>query len=180
MKRTIKALATGAAITLLHLFASAQAWPDKPVRLVVPYAPGGTTDFSARMIAEKLSQQTGKSFFVENKSGGSGTIGTAQVAKSPPDGTTFLVNDTTYAMLPALFATVAPPGSTSIPVVVGSITLAVTAVAALAAWSARETYRLHMNDLGQPGAQPVERAEYLRLRAQKAANESRAFGSKAA
>ncbi|MFO1271974.1 MAG: MFS transporter [Rubrivivax sp.] len=84
------------------------------------------------------------------------------------------------ALLPALFATVAPPGSTSIPVVVGSITLAVTAVAALAAWSARETYRLHMNDLGQPGAQPVERAEYLRLRAQKAANESRAFGSKAA
>lgn len=84
------------------------------------------------------------------------------------------------AMLPALFATVAPPGSTSIPLVVGSITLAVTAVAALAAFSARETYRVHMNDLGRPDAAPVERQEYLRLRAQKAANESRAFGSKAA
>ena len=81
-----------------------QTWPDKPVRFVVPYAPGGTTDFSARLVAEKLSQQTGKSFFVENKAGASGTIGTSQVVNSPPDGTTFLVNDTTYAMLPSLFA----------------------------------------------------------------------------
>ena len=95
-----------AAITLASLpfAAPAQAWPDKPVRFVVPYAPGGTTDFSARLVAEMLSQQTGKSFYVENKAGASGTIGTAQVAKSAPDGTTFLVNDTTYAMLPSLFA----------------------------------------------------------------------------
>lgn len=84
--------------------ALAQAWPDKPVRLIVPYAPGGTTDFAARLVAERLSQQTGVSFFVENKAGASGTIGTSQVAKSAPDGTTFLVNDTTYAMLPSLIA----------------------------------------------------------------------------
>lgn len=90
--------------TMLPAPALAQAWPDKPVRLVVPYAPGGTTDFAARLIAEKLTQQTGKSFFVENKAGASGTIGSAQVAKSAPDGSSFLVNDTTYAMLPALFS----------------------------------------------------------------------------
>lgn len=78
------------------------AWPDRPVRLVVPYAPGGTTDFTARQIAQKLSEQTGKSFFVENKAGASGTIGTDLVARSAPDGSTFLVNDTTYAMLPHL------------------------------------------------------------------------------
>jgi tripartite-type tricarboxylate transporter receptor subunit TctC len=101
---TIKALCAGTALSLLHLGATAQAWPDKPVRLVVPYAPGGTTDFAARMVAEKLTQQTGKTFFVENKAGASGTIASSQVAKSAPDGTTFLVNDTTYAMLPALFA----------------------------------------------------------------------------
>jgi tripartite-type tricarboxylate transporter receptor subunit TctC len=82
----------------------AQTWPDKAVRLVVPYAPGGTTDFSARLVADRLTQLTGKSFYVENRAGASGTIGTAAVAKSPPDGTTFLVNDTTYAMLPSLFA----------------------------------------------------------------------------
>lgn len=84
--------------------ALAQGWPDKPVKLVVPYAPGGTTDFAARMVADRLTQQTGKSFFVENRTGASGTIGTSLVAKSAPDGSTFLINDTTYAMLPALFA----------------------------------------------------------------------------
>lgn len=92
------------ALTASSFASMAQAWPDRAVRFVVPYAPGGTTDFAARLIADRLTQQTGKSFFVENKAGGSGTIGTSQVAKSVPDGTTFLVNDTTYAMLPALFA----------------------------------------------------------------------------
>jgi len=71
--------------------------------LVVPYAAGGTTDFTARLIAQQLSKQTGASFIVENKAGGSGTIGTQQVARSAPDGTTFLTNDTAYTMLPALF-----------------------------------------------------------------------------
>ena len=98
-RTTLIALALGA---VTHL-ASAQSWPDKPVRLVVPYAPGGTTDFAARLVADRLSQQTGKSFFVENKAGASGTIATAQVARAAPDGSTFLVNDTTYAMLPSLF-----------------------------------------------------------------------------
>jgi len=78
-------------------------WPESNVRLVVPYAPGGTTDYAARQIAQKLTEQTGKSFFVENKTGASGTIGTDLVAKSKPDGATFQVNDTTYAMLPHLF-----------------------------------------------------------------------------
>ena len=91
-------------VGIFHSFAFAQtAWPDKPVKLIVPYAPGGTTDFLARQIAQKLTEQTGKSFFVENKVGASGLIGTDAVAKSPPDGTTFQINDTTYAMLPHLF-----------------------------------------------------------------------------
>lgn len=85
------------------LGANAQAsWPDGNVRLVVPYAPGGTTDYAGRQIAQKLTEQLGKSFFVENKAGASGTIGSDFVAKSKPDGSTFLVNDTTYAMLPHL------------------------------------------------------------------------------
>jgi tripartite-type tricarboxylate transporter receptor subunit TctC len=84
--------------------AHAQGWPDRPVRIVVPYAAGGTTDFAARLIAQKLSEQTGASFFVENKAGGSGTIGTQQVARSEPNGSTLLANDTAYTMLPALFA----------------------------------------------------------------------------
>jgi tripartite-type tricarboxylate transporter receptor subunit TctC len=80
------------------------AWPAKPVRIIVPYAPGGTTDYAARQVAQKLTEQTKQSFFVENKTGASGTIGTDLVAKAAPDGYTLLTNDTTYAMLPSLFA----------------------------------------------------------------------------
>ena len=69
------------------------------------------------------------------------------------------------AMLPALFAYVAPPGATDIPLMVGSITLGVTAISAIAVWSARETYRIPMNELGNPDAVPVPEAEYERLRA---------------
>ena len=69
------------------------------------------------------------------------------------------------AMMPALFAAVAPPGSNNIPLLVGSITLAVTVISALAAWSARETYRVRLQDLGDPRAEPVAQAEYDSLRA---------------
>jgi hypothetical protein len=68
------------------------------------------------------------------------------------------------AFLPAIFALVAPPGS-NVPLIVGTITLGLTIVAAVAAYTARETYRLHMNDLGVPGTQPVPRDEYDRIRA---------------
>ena len=70
------------------------------------------------------------------------------------------------ALLPVLFVTVAPPGATNIPMTIGAITLGITAVAALACWSARETYRVHLNDLGNPNAPEVPKAEYDRLRAQ--------------
>ncbi len=66
------------------------AWPTKPVKFVVPYPPGGSTDPMARLIAAKLSDSLGQPFVVENKSGASGTIGTAFVAKSPADGYTFI------------------------------------------------------------------------------------------
>jgi MFS family permease len=74
------------------------------------------------------------------------------------------------ALLPALFATVAPPGATNIPMIVGSITFGVTIIAAIAAWSARETYRIHMNDLGNPNAVPVPKEEYDRMREQTLAD----------
>ena len=72
------------------------------------------------------------------------------------------------ALLPALFAAVAPPGSSRIPETIGAITFAVTVVASLAAWSARETYRVRLRDLGDPGAVPVDEREYRRLRAEAA------------
>ncbi len=76
------------------------------------------------------------------------------------------VGTTITALLPALFAAVAPPGSANIPLTVGAITFAVTAIAATAAWSARETFRLQLADLGRAGAVPVDKLAYDRARAQ--------------
>jgi MFS family permease len=70
------------------------------------------------------------------------------------------------ALLPALFVAVAPPGATNIPMMIGSITLVITIIAAISAWTARETYRVHMNDLGNPDAVPVPQPEYERMREQ--------------
>ncbi|MDQ7774824.1 MAG: MFS transporter [Paracoccus aminovorans] len=80
------------------------------------------------------------------------------------------IGTTITALLPALFATVAPPGSTNVPMMVGSIAFAITVIAATAAWSARETYRVRMEDLGKPEAVPVPQAEYDLLRAEALAN----------
>jgi MFS family permease len=75
------------------------------------------------------------------------------------------------ALLPAIFAMVAPPGSTNIPLTVGSITLAVCIISAIAAYSARETYRVHLNDLGKADAEPIDHLAYDRMRAQTMAEE---------
>jgi tripartite-type tricarboxylate transporter receptor subunit TctC len=93
-----------AAVLAPHL-AHAQAYPTKPVRIVVPYAPGGAVDVVARKVAQKLTEQTKQSFFVENKAGATGTIGTQQVVRSPADGYTLLAIDNTYAILPYVFKT---------------------------------------------------------------------------
>jgi MFS family permease len=79
------------------------------------------------------------------------------------------VGTTITALLPALFATVAPPGSANVPLTIGAITLGITAISALAAFSARETYRHHINDLGQRHAVPLAAPEYRALRAQSLA-----------
>jgi MFS family permease len=76
------------------------------------------------------------------------------------------VGTTITALLPAMFAAVAPPGSANIPLTIGAITFGVTVLAAAAAWSARETYRVHLNDLGHSGAVPVEKDDYDRMREQ--------------
>ncbi len=88
-------------------FGPAQAqtpWPEKTVRIVVPHAAGGTTDFAARQVAQKLTEQLGQSFIVENRSGAGSTIGTQVVTNAAPDGYTLLTLDTAYSMLPALIA----------------------------------------------------------------------------
>src|SRR5262245_29101176 len=86
-----KFLSTLALGLLTTVAAHAQAWPNKTVTLVVPFPPGGSTDTVARAIGPKLQEKFGQSFIVDNKAGATGTIGAAQVKRSPADGTTFLV-----------------------------------------------------------------------------------------
>jgi tripartite-type tricarboxylate transporter receptor subunit TctC len=81
----------------------AQTWPAKPVKIIVPYPPGGAVDVVTRKMAAKLQEQTGQSFFVENKAGATGTIGLSAVVQAPADGYTLAANDTTYALLPHIF-----------------------------------------------------------------------------
>jgi Na+/melibiose symporter-like transporter len=74
------------------------------------------------------------------------------------------IGTTITALLPALFAAVAPPGSHNVPMLIGSITLGVTVISALAAWSARETYRVRLSDLGKKDAVPIPKEQYDQLR----------------
>jgi tripartite-type tricarboxylate transporter receptor subunit TctC len=90
---------------LLPGLAAAQAYPVKPIRIVVPWAPGGSTDVLARLIGIKMSENWGQPAVVENKPGASGNIGSELVAKAPPDGYTLLVGSvSTHAMNPFLVA----------------------------------------------------------------------------
>lgn len=100
-------LAAAAAVLPATLWAQA-AWPTKPVRIVVPFAPGGTTDILARVLAPELTKALGQSFVIDNKGGAGGNIGAEIVAKSPGDGYTLLmgtvgthgINKALYAKLP--------------------------------------------------------------------------------
>jgi len=92
---------------LLGTSADAQSWPTRPVRMIVPFAPGGVTDVVARLVAGKLSEQMGRQFYVENVVGGSGNVGMAQGAKATADGYTILTAFSSYVINPSLFDRVA-------------------------------------------------------------------------
>jgi tripartite-type tricarboxylate transporter receptor subunit TctC len=96
-------LAAGACVALLApaaALAQAAAWPDKPVRLVIPFPPGGTLDKVGRLLAQRLQEQFGQTFIVENKPGGNGVIGGDAVAKAAADGYTLLFNASTFVTAP--------------------------------------------------------------------------------
>jgi tripartite-type tricarboxylate transporter receptor subunit TctC len=83
--------------------ACAESYPARPVRVIVPFAPSGTTDIFARLAAQKLTERLGKSFYVENIAGASGNIGTGQAARAAPDGYTILFAFSSYVVNPTLF-----------------------------------------------------------------------------
>lgn len=130
MSITLKAALLAASLALGASAASAQAYPARPVKLVVPQAPGGATDVFARFVAQKLSVSWGQPVVVENKAGAAGVVGTDAVAKSAADGYTLLltyagsqaVNPSLYSKLPfdsvKDFATVATVATTPFLLVV--------------------------------------------------------------
>ena len=85
-RSTISRLAGAALAMTLSALGAAQDYPAKAVRIIVPFAPGGGTDLSARIIAQKLSESLGANFVVDNRPGAAGIVGTESVAKSKPDG----------------------------------------------------------------------------------------------
>src|SRR5580698_8743114 len=84
--------------------AMAGAYPDRPIRIIVPFPPGGPTDVVARLAASKLSEQLGQPVVIENKGGAAGILGSEMVARSAPDGYTLLLAASTHAQNPATFS----------------------------------------------------------------------------
>ncbi len=99
---SLSVFALGLALTATN--AEAQSWPTKPLRAVVPFAAGSSTDIIPRVVLDQLSQQLGQTIVVENRTGAGGTIGAAFVAKSDPDGYTILASGSAHTISPSLYS----------------------------------------------------------------------------
>lgn len=104
-RRFLAACAAGAALALSFGTASAQEYPTKPVRIIVPFAAGGPADVYARFIAQRLQDSLKQTFIIDNRPGGGSIIGTDAVAKSAPDGYTLLMMSNTHTVNESLFST---------------------------------------------------------------------------
>lgn len=85
-------------------WAQAQEWPNKPIKVIITFTAGSSTDIVGRVVTQRLSEVWGQPVVVENKPGAGGSIGSAMVAKSPADGYTILINSNAHAVNPAIYA----------------------------------------------------------------------------
>ena len=102
MKMCIR-IVTGVAVVMSACVAVAQNYPAKPVRVVIPWPPGGANDIVGRIVAQKMGEQLGQQFIIDNRSGAAGTIGADIVAKAPADGYTIMVHSATHVTNPHLY-----------------------------------------------------------------------------
>jgi tripartite-type tricarboxylate transporter receptor subunit TctC len=106
-----------ALLALAAPFASAQGYPNKPVKLIVPFAPGGGSDFIARLVAQKLGERLGQPVVIENKPGAGGNVGAELAVKSPPDGYTLLLCPASYTVNANLYKLTFDPINDITPIV---------------------------------------------------------------
>ena len=102
-RKSLKLVGAGLAAPFVSRTASAQSWPSKPIKVVVPVGAGSTIDIVSRIVFDPLSQQLGQSIVVENRGGAGGTIGAAAVARAEPDGYTLLINSSQHTVSPAVY-----------------------------------------------------------------------------
>ena len=154
--------------------AAAQSWPTRPVKLILPYAPGGATDVMARPWAEKLTQAYGHPFLIDNRGGASGAIGTEAAARSAPDGYTFLFTPgATLTVLPQLRKVKYDPRKDLIPVArVGDLvcgfvivpSLGINSIKELVAYAKQHPGKVAFGSAGL-GTDAHMRLEMLKVRA---------------
>lgn len=106
MKKPLIAVGVAALMTLMGATAVAQTYPSKPVKIIVPFGPGGFTDVVARILGVKLGESLGQAVVIENKPGAGSMIGSDMVAKSPPDGHTLLIVSSTHVISPWIYKSV--------------------------------------------------------------------------
>ena len=102
-KRTLMRATAGALLLLAAPLSMAQAWPTRPIRLVVPFPPGGLIDNMARLVGSRLSQELGQPGVIDNKPGAGGNVGAAEVARAPADGYTLLMASPALTISPAIY-----------------------------------------------------------------------------
>jgi tripartite-type tricarboxylate transporter receptor subunit TctC len=167
-------LLAAACCTVVSQLAAAATWPERPLRLIVAFPPGGSTDMAARILAERLGEALNQPVIVENKAGASGNIGADAVARSPADGYTLLMAATSFATSPAFFpnlswsptsdfAPVSMVASVPIVVVVNN-DLPVKSIPELIEYAKRNPNKLNM---ASPGAATLTRlsGEMFKLKA---------------
>lgn len=102
MLKTILAATSGLALALIAATASAQSWPDRQIRMIIPFPPGGQQEVASRILVEKLSAELGQPIIIESRPGADGNVGTEAVAKSAPDGNTWLGSSVPFTTQVAL------------------------------------------------------------------------------